>query len=220
MVELILKGIFTGFVLSIMIGPVFFVLLETSIRKGVRAALAFDLGVFISDIVYVLIAYIFSSEIEKLTSGSNKPIIEIVGGVVFVCFGVLTFMKKPKVETKAGADLENKKTDYFWLSFKGFFLNFANPAVIFYWITVIAVTPSSNGYASRDIEMLVFACTIFITFFGIDILKIIGAKSLRPFITETVLYNLNRVVGLIFMGSAIFILFKGIKHIMYPETIV
>ncbi len=220
MVELILKGIFTGFVLSIMIGPVFFVLLETSIRKGVRAALMLDLGVFISDTIYLLIAYIFSSEIEKLTSGSNKPIIELVGGIVFICFGVLTFLKKPKVDTNISAEIENKKTDYFWLSFKGFFLNFANPAVIFYWITVIAVTPSSGGYASRDIEMLVFAITIFITFFGIDVLKIIGAKSLRPFITETVLFNLNRLVGIIFIGSAVFMLFNGIKHILYPETIV
>ncbi|MFN5982117.1 MAG: LysE family transporter, partial [Fluviicola sp.] len=70
MVELILKGVLTGFILSIMIGPVFFVLLETSIRKGVRAALAFDLGVLLSDLIYVLIAFIFSSEITKLTSGS------------------------------------------------------------------------------------------------------------------------------------------------------
>ena len=34
-----------------MIGPVFFLLLETSIRKGVRAALAFDCGVLLSDLI-------------------------------------------------------------------------------------------------------------------------------------------------------------------------
>ena len=47
--DLVLKGIVTGFILSIMVGPVFFVLLETSIKKGVRAALAFDLGVLLND---------------------------------------------------------------------------------------------------------------------------------------------------------------------------
>lgn len=219
MVELILKGVLTGFILSIMIGPVFFVLLETSIRKGVRAALAFDLGVLLSDLIYVLIAFIFSSEITKLTSGSNKPIIEIVGGIVFIGFGVMNLIKKPKVETKAGEGLENPKTDYFWLAFKGFFLNFANPAVIFYWITVIAVTPSSNGFVSRDAEMIFFAITIFITFFSIDFLKIIGAKSLRPFITEALLMNLNRLIGLIFIGSAFVIIYKGIFHWLHPETI-
>ena len=53
--ELILKGIVTGFILSIMIGPVFFVLLETSITKGIKAAIALDLGVLVNDVVYVLV---------------------------------------------------------------------------------------------------------------------------------------------------------------------
>ena len=55
MLDLILKGIVTGFVLSIMVGPAFFVLLETSIRKGARAALSFDAGVLLSDFIYILI---------------------------------------------------------------------------------------------------------------------------------------------------------------------
>ena len=46
--------------LSFLIGPVFFVLLETSAVKGFRAALVFDLGVVFADIVFILIAY-FSS---------------------------------------------------------------------------------------------------------------------------------------------------------------
>jgi threonine/homoserine/homoserine lactone efflux protein len=33
-----------------MIGPVFFILLETSIIKGFRAALVFDLGVVLGDV--------------------------------------------------------------------------------------------------------------------------------------------------------------------------
>mgnify|MGYP000648356774 FL=1 len=41
----ILSAIPLGFFLSFMIGPVFFVLLETSVVKGFRAALFFDLGV-------------------------------------------------------------------------------------------------------------------------------------------------------------------------------
>ena len=70
--DLILKGIVTGFILSIMIGPVFFVLLETSIRRGVRAALTVDIGVFLSDVIYVLIAYIFYSQVSAIVSGENE----------------------------------------------------------------------------------------------------------------------------------------------------
>ena len=44
-------GFFTAFIM----GPVFWVLLETSITKGFKAALAFDIGVLISDIVFLII---------------------------------------------------------------------------------------------------------------------------------------------------------------------
>ena len=63
--ELIVKGIVTGFILSIMIGPVFLVLLETSIRKGVKAAIAFDIGVLLNDILYILIALVFYNEVAE-----------------------------------------------------------------------------------------------------------------------------------------------------------
>ena len=52
MLEDIQAAIPLGFLLSFMIGPVFFVLLETSALRGFRAALIFDLGVIIADIFF------------------------------------------------------------------------------------------------------------------------------------------------------------------------
>ena len=60
MLQDILSAIPLGLILSIMPGAVFFVLLETSVIKGFKAALAFDLGAITSDVVFILIAY-FSS---------------------------------------------------------------------------------------------------------------------------------------------------------------
>ena len=58
MINDILSGIPWGIFLSFMIGPVFFILLETSIIKGFRAAIVFDLGVVLGDIVFISIAYL------------------------------------------------------------------------------------------------------------------------------------------------------------------
>ena len=60
MINDILAGIPWGIFLSFMIGPVFFVLLETSIIKGFRAALVFDLGVVLGDIFFICVAYLVS----------------------------------------------------------------------------------------------------------------------------------------------------------------
>ena len=54
-----------GIILALTIGPVFFVLLETSITKGFRSALVFDFGVIIADIIFILIAFYSTSSILR-----------------------------------------------------------------------------------------------------------------------------------------------------------
>ena len=44
MIETIFIAISLGVILAFTIGPVFFILIETSITKGIRSALAFDIG--------------------------------------------------------------------------------------------------------------------------------------------------------------------------------
>jgi len=45
----IVNALLTGFFLAFMVGPVFFVLLETSATKGIKEAIFFDLGVILAD---------------------------------------------------------------------------------------------------------------------------------------------------------------------------
>ena len=79
MIQDILTAIPLGIFLSFLIGPVFFVLLETSAVKGFRAALVFDLGVVFADILFIIIAY-FSSY-KLIESLKNDPAIFIFGGI-------------------------------------------------------------------------------------------------------------------------------------------
>jgi len=52
-----LPAIPIGIVLAFTIGPVFFTVLETSISKGVKAAIFVDIGVVLSDVVFFIIAF-------------------------------------------------------------------------------------------------------------------------------------------------------------------
>jgi len=210
--ELTIKGIVTGFILSIMIGPVFFVILETSIRRGVKAALALDLGVLISDLVYILIAYVFYSEVSGLINGENKGILKLIGGILFVIYGAFTFFKKPKEEKvdEVGNVVQNS-SDYFMLALKGFLLNFANPLVIFYWFSVITMGAKNSEHAgTNENSILFFLGVILITFFSFDLLKILGAKKLRPLVTEKLLVALNHLIGIVFFGFGVFLVIQGI----------
>ena len=213
MLDLILKGIVTGFILSIMIGPAFFVLLETSIRKGVRSAIAFDIGVLFSDFIYILIAYVFYSQVASLTGeGKNNENAKMVGVILFIIYGFVTFFKKlkaPQVDDE-GNIIQNQK-DYFLLFLKGFLLNFANPFVIFYWFSVMTLASKqsqSNISGGDSTPIMYFIAVMLITFFSFDLLKIIGAKKLRPLVTDNLLKAFNQLTGIVFLGFGLFLIIK------------
>ena len=211
MTELLLKGIVTGFILSIMIGPVFFVLLETSIRRGIRAALALDLGVFISDVIYILLAYIFYAEVSALAEGSDQMILRVVGGILFIVYGVYTWFKKPKeMKVNEVGKVVQSLGDYVVLALKGFVLNIANPLVVFYWFSVI--TWGAKAYPSEDphnTSILFYLSVILTTFFSIDLLKILGAKKLRPLVTDKLLIALNHLIGIVFAIFGTVLMLQG-----------
>ena len=82
----ILTAIPFGIILAFTIGPVFFVLLETSATKGFKSALIFDCGVILADILFILIAFItFTSceEVIELDLKDTEPrvIIEAKGDI-------------------------------------------------------------------------------------------------------------------------------------------
>ncbi len=208
--DLTLKGIVTGFILSIMIGPVFFVLLETSITKGIKAALALDFGVLLSDLLYILIAYVFYSEVADLGSKDNRQILNIIGGILFLAYGVLNFLKRshPKEETSTIQSITNSK-DIVVLIVKGFLLNLANPMVIFYWFSIMTLAHSYVETTSSNYPIFFFLLVILVTFFSIDALKIIGAKYLRPLVTNRLLNGLNILIGIVFSGFGIFLILRG-----------
>lgn len=207
--ELILKAVFTGVILSLMIGPAFFLLLETSIKKGIRAALAFDLGILISDLFYIAIAYLFYGEVAKLVSGKHTELLKGISGGLFIIYGLISIFKKAKLQSQEEIDnSSNTSKDYLMQFLKGLMLNLVNPMVIFYWFSVMAL--GTEHGADSWIDNLVFISVLLLTFFSMDVLKIIGAKKLRPFITDPLLRSLNRITGSILLLFGVVLLLQGI----------
>lgn len=130
MINDILSGIPWGIFLSFMIGPVFFILLETSIIKGFRAALVFDLGVVLGDVFFIAIAYLGSYRL--IQSLQDKPALFIFGGIIMFAYGVISLisLRKEKKMNTSVIDQEIIKKNYFSLFVKGFLLNVINIGVL------------------------------------------------------------------------------------------
>lgn len=220
MQEFILTGIGYGLLLSVMIGPAFFILLETSITKGIRAALMFDLGVLLSDILYLGIAFMFFSQVQAMMESEYKWVLRVVGGVLFVVIGLLYIKKKkPKITQKQLQETSRLSTgNYFMTLLKGFTFNAVNPGVFFYWLTLMSILPAAPramGFTERSHEIFAYIVVILITFFAIDILKIFGAKKLRMVLTPQWMKNLNLALGIVLVGFGVLFLTQGI--VMYAK---
>jgi len=192
-----------GFFLSFMIGPVFFVLLETSAVKGFRAALVFDLGVIFADILFLVVAY-FSS-FQLLENLSNQPGLFVFGGVILLVYGITTYFKTEIKKDKP--TLRTKKSDYLSLFVKGFLLNFINIGVLVFWLGIIIVVgPSLDNDPNR---ILVFFSTMLGAYLATDIIKILLAKQLKRKLTYKRLSRIKKGLGIILMICGLVLIIKG-----------
>ena len=205
----ILSAIPLGFFLSFMIGPVFFVLLETSVVKGFRAALFFDLGVILADIVFITIA--FFSSYRLIQTIKDDPALFIFGGLVMLTYGIISFINNRKEARKIKIDeidpKELAKTNYFSLFVKGFFLNFINIGVLGFWLAIlITIGPQLELKTSR---MLTFFSTLIVTYFVTDIFKILLAKQLRSKLNPKNILLIKKIISIVLIVSGIFLLSQG-----------
>lgn len=215
--QFVIQAFSIGFLLSILVGPVFFILLETSITKGFRAAISFDLGVFLSDLLYILIAVMFMEQIKGLDTASNKMLFSFIGGTIFIVYGFFTFFKRAAlvensvIDTNEVVNMPVSQTkDYIMLGVKGFLLNFANPLVIFYWLSVASFANQFAPDKSGIGWVFLFISIVLVTFFGVDVLKILAAKKLRPLVNQKLLTALNRVIGIVFCLFGVFLILQNL----------
>jgi len=217
--EYVFQAIGIGFLLSIMIGPVFFVLLEISITKGFKSALIFDLGVLLSDLFYIVISLFFAYQLKGLGDVRNNLALSILGGSLFIAFGVYNlFFKKVRL---APIDLNhelidvpeqqvkpNRKKVNTMLVLKGFTLNLLNPGVVIYWLAIVAKGFDLVAKYESDIHISIYLAIILITFFGIDCLKAYVANKLKPLVTVNLLKALNLLIGVVFSGTGVFLILR------------
>ena len=209
MIQDIVTAIPLGIFLSFLIGPVFFVLLETSAVKGFRAALAFDFGVILADIIFILIAY--GSSYRLIMSLKNDPAIFIFGGILMLSYGIISFVKL----RKAGKELEKNKDitvelikkNYGNLFLKGFLLNFINVGVLLFWfLVIITIGPKLQLNTGR---MITFFASVIATYLIVDIGKILLAKQLKSKMTPKNILKIKKVISILLVVFGLAIMWQG-----------
>ena len=199
-----------GILLSFTIGPVFFTVLETSISKGVKAAVFVNIGVVLSDVVFFVIAF-FSTNSLLNSIKENTDSWYFLGGVLLVAYAGVSLIKiiqeKNNPDNKEGAEIESSPS-FFKMIVKGFLLNIINVVVLFYWVGIIL-------YFGPQLEMdesriYFFFLVIIATYFTIDLGKIYLAQQLKKKLTDLVIKTIKIVVNSFIVMCGLFLIFKGL----------
>ena len=200
------EAVFIGFFLAFMIGPVFFMLIQTSILKGARAAIVFDLSVILGDIVFILIAYFGSKSL--LEQIKDDPRLFFVGGLILLVYGLVSYLDKSQKRVVDDETLVlQEKTNYLKLFFKGFLLNFINIGVLGFWLGMIVVVGSNLDMNATKIFN--YFSVIILSYFVTDIGKIVLAKQLKKKLTPAVIYKVKRGMGIVLMIFGLVLMLKG-----------
>ena len=212
----ILTAIPFGIILAFTIGPVFFVLLETSVTKGITSAIIFDLGVILADIVFILV--IFKSTDTLLDKIKDDPKLLVFGGVLLIIYGLISFIKTSKSFRSIVREhhrIELPKKDYGKLFVKGFLLNFINIGVLLGWLGFIvigtSITTSKNG-------VFIFITTMLTSYFLTDLFKIAMAKRLKSKLTPRLIFKTKKIVSLVILGFGVLLLTQGLFPELYEKS--
>ncbi len=219
MVDAFLKGLAISLLLIFSVGPVIFTTIKQSINHGRRGGFSFIVGVWVSDIVWVVLSNGFS-EVIKTVLHFKIPI-GIAGCFFLIGMGVyFAFIKKIKprklqepVEI-AGDEItpSGKKTNYFAIFSSGFIVNTLNPAVISFWVIMAASFASVYSLYHR---VIIFSTCLGVTMLA-DVGKVLWAGYIGKKLSDRVILLINRISGILYLVFGVTIL-TGIIYTLIKD---
>lgn len=208
MLESIIKGIGLGLILAVSVGPVIFTILKQSINNGQKGGFSFVAGVWMSDILLVIISNVFSSLVMEALAFKNT--IGYLGAAFVIGLGIyFVFFKKINFgEDKALMLVEFGKKAITKAFMAGFFINTLNPGVMLFWIinaTAFAVTHTPFE------RFILFSLCLLVNIIA-DVLKVTLAAKVRHRLTAHNINIINKVSGTILIVFGLGIVY-GIRFL-------
>ncbi|MFK7947125.1 MAG: LysE family translocator [Saprospiraceae bacterium] len=202
MLEFLLKGLSYGVVLSFLVGPIVFTLLQASLERGIKIALSVGLGVWISDFLFIATVFFGLSSISEISTLPNfKFFLGSVGSVVLIAFGIGTLLNNKPVDKNQKV----KENGYFAHFIKGFLINTINPFSVFFWLAMSTEIITNNA---NNQQAVVFFGAILSVIILTDLLKVVLAKQVSKYLTPKHIIMFRKIVGSVLIIFGIILIYR------------
>lgn len=206
MIEIILKGVAFGVVLAMIIGPVFFSLVQTSVENGFISGVFMTIGISLSDLTYVILSYLGVTQLVQHHNFSFYP--ALLGGLILITFGVISFLKGRYRGNISNTKISNK--NIFKQIIKGFLINGFNPFAFIFWIGAMSLATVEYGYSGSQLR--IFFVVVLVTVFTTDVTKSYLSNKLRQIINLRFVKVMNNIVGVVLITFGIRLIYLALTQ--------
>lgn len=205
---MISQGILLGLTLSFMIGPLLFAIVEAGLERGFRAGFSVAVGIWLSDVLYVLAVWRGLSAMTALTTLPNfKFWAGLLGGCLLIMFGLGSFFKKMEAPDAALFSSKNDVRSWAGYALRGFLINTVNPFTVFFWIGIAGGVVAPSGWGAGD--MARFFGAMLLTLALADTLKAYAAKRVRAWLTPQHIGWAKRGIGVLLVVFGVVLIFRA-----------
>lgn len=197
------KGLLIGIGMSLMLGTVFFSLIQTSILKGWKKGVLIAGGVAISDIIFIILALL---GVQFIAEGERN--IWIYGGAVLLLTVLGINMLRKKQTTILYPESRIGRAVYYLTN--GFLLNVLNPANFLFWAGLAAMGRTKWAYETEHLIWFFAGCLVSI--FGTEVLISLLAHRIKGHLNVKILLWINRITALVFLGVAVYLVLDLMLH--------
>ncbi len=188
------KGLATGLVLQLAMGPVFFYIINLALQKTFFDGLAGAIAVALVDYLYTALGAVGVGTL--LENRKTKKVFGIVSSIVLAIFGII--ITRSAISEGVATAVHLSTTNLFSSFTSVFFLTLSNPLTIVLYSGLLTAKGIEYNYSKR--ELFIFSFGIgFATFLfmGTSVVLFSLVKSAVPVLLIRIL---NLIVGCLLIG--------------------
>jgi threonine/homoserine/homoserine lactone efflux protein len=206
MLQPLFEGLLTGIALSLMLGTVFFFIIQNSLDHGFKTGFLIAVGVVVSDLILIAIS-LLGSEMMPSFSGFKTAMTCIAAALLFM-MGYRSFTKNSSALWTANKG----DSRALFLAANGFILNIINPANAVNWFAIALYLKDVEQY--NTLQRTLFFSGTLITIVLTEVAIAWGASALKRFLSEKVLQWINRITGIIFISFALYLIYPLLVNLL------
>lgn len=203
-IQLVLAGLGIGVLMAAPIGPVNVLVIQRAVSRGFWGGLAAGLGAVLGDGVLAAIAAFSVAAISDVMVAYGE-LIQLIGGVLLIGFGIALLLCRPVLLTPAHE--RSHLLEHTGIIPQTFVLTVTNPGAILGMAAMIGGLGSLIGGLNTNLEALILVASVM----GGSLLWWLGLSELiatiRHRLTEGRLNAINRIAGVVLtvFGAALIV---------------